>query len=205
VTKRVLGMKETDSSFQALQAIMEKGLADSSVALSAMSTGGMRLQKPVVHMLPLDQVPGIAGGPARVVVAVYVGMKGDLSGHLMLLFQREAALRVVEMLMDLPPGSLPDLDEVGRSALAEVGNICCSACLSALANRTGLVILPTPPVVVTDMAGAILESVVTHLYLNGDESLVVETKFNEEVPGYFLLLPDQQSLGKLVAVVGTKP
>lgn len=196
-------MKETDKGFQALRTVMRQGLIQGSTALSAMSTGGVHLQNPTLRLMPLSRIPEIAGGPASVVVAVYLGIHGDLNGHVVLLFQEKAALRVSEMLMGLEPGSMAALDDLGLSAIAEAGNVCCGACLSALADRTGLVLLPTPPTVVEDMAGAILDAVVTHLYLVGDESLVVETKFNDEIPGYFLFLLDQNSMAKLVVVLET--
>ncbi|MDB4896093.1 MAG: cheC [Firmicutes bacterium] len=195
------GMMLREGEYQTLLAIVRKGLDDSSRALSSMTTGGIRLQAPRLEFLPLNVVPGIAGGPEVVVVAVYLGIEGDLNGHLMLLFTRDTALRVVDMLLEAPPGTTATLDEIGVSALAETGNVCGSSFLNALSDRTGLKIVPTTPVVVTDMAGAILQSVVTELYLNGDEVLMVETAFNREMPGHFLLMPDQDSMARLIAAL----
>lgn len=190
-----------ESEFGILLSIVQRGLDDSSRALSTMTTGGIKLERPRVEFLPLTQVPGIAGGPATVVVAVYLGITGELNGHLMLLFDEASALRVVDMLMDQPQGTTRVLDELALSGLAETGNVCGSSFLNALSDRTGLKIVPTTPAVVTDMAGAILQSVVTELYLNGDEVLVVETGFNGEIPGHFLLMPDQDSMARLVAAL----
>jgi chemotaxis protein CheC len=195
------GMTLREGEYQTLLAIVRKGLDDSSRALSSMTTGGIRLQAPRLEFLPLNVVPGIAGGPEVVVVAVYLGIEGDLNGHLMLLFTHDTALRVVDMLLEAPPGTTTTLDEIGVSALAETGNVCGSSFLNALSDRTGLKIVPTTPVVVTDMAGAILQSVVTELYLNGDEVLMVETAFNREMPGHFLLMPDQDSMARLIAAL----
>ncbi|HYF95496.1 MAG TPA: chemotaxis protein CheX [Symbiobacteriaceae bacterium] len=194
-------MDLTHAELEALYSIVQKGLNDSSRALSSMTTGGIQLQDPRLQFLSLAVVPNIAGGPEKVVVAVYLGIEGDLNGHLMLLFTQESGLRVVDMLMEMPPGSTRQLDELAVSGLAELGNICCSSFLNALSDRTGLTIVPTTPVVVVDMAGAILESVVTELYLNGDEVLVVETGFNGEIPGHYLLMPDQDSMARLVAAL----
>ncbi|HWI64788.1 MAG TPA: chemotaxis protein CheC [Symbiobacteriaceae bacterium] len=194
-------MNLTHGELEALYAIVQKGLNDSSRALSSMTTGGIQLQDPRLQFLSLGVVPNIAGGPEKVVVAVYLGIEGDLNGHLMLLFTEQSGLRVVDMLMEMPPGTSLALDELAVSALAELGNICGSSFLNALSDRTGLTIVPTTPVVVVDMAGAILESVVTELYLNGDEVLVVETGFNGEIPGHYLLMPDQDSMARLVAAL----
>jgi chemotaxis protein CheC len=194
-------MNLTQNELEVLLSIVQKGLDDSSKALSCMTTGGIQLQNPRLQFLPLNVVPGIAGGPEKVVVTVYLGIEGDLNGHLMLLFTEESGLRVVDMLMEQAAGTSKALDDIGVSALAETGNVCGSSFLNALSDRTGLKIVPTTPVVVVDMAGAILESVVTELYLNGDEVLVVETGFNGEIPGHFLLMPDQDSMARLVAAL----
>lgn len=194
-------MRLETAQFKTLYEIVNRGLIDSSEALSAMTTGGIHLKDPRLEFLPLTEVPSVAGGPATVVAAVYVGIEGDLSGHVMILFRSESALRVVDMLMEQPAGTTSELDELGASALAEVGNVVGSAFLNALSDRTGLTIVPTTPAVVVDMAGAILQAVVTELYLNGDEVLMVETTFNEEVPGHYLLMPDQESMAKLMATL----
>lgn len=194
-------MNLTQAELRVLLSIVEKGLDDSSTALSSMTTGGIRLAHPKLQFLPLNVVPGIAGGLEKVVVGVYLGIEGDLNGHLMLLFTEASGRRVVDMLMEAPPGTTQVLDEIGVSALAETGNVCGSSFLNALSDRTGLRIVPTTPAVVVDMAGAILQSVVTELYLNGDEVLVVETGFNSDVPGHFLLMPDQDSMARLVAAL----
>ena len=194
-------MQLTEMEYGVLLSIVERGLNDSSRALSMMTTGGIRLERPRVEFLPLTAVPEIAGGAATVVVAVYLGITGELNGHLMLLFDEASAMRVVDMLMDQPHGTTTVLDEFALSGLAETGNVCGSSFLNALSDRTGLRIVPTTPAVITDMAGAILQSVVTELYLNGDEVLVVETGFNGDIPGHFLLMPDQDSMARLVAAL----
>lgn len=189
------------SEFNVLFAIVKQGLEDSSRSLSAMTTGGIELKDPHLQFVPLHEVPSIAGGPETVVVAIYVGITGDLSGHVMILFTDESARRVVDMLMECPPGTTMTIDEMAVSALAETGNVCGTSFLNALSDRTGLAIVPTTPCVITDMAGAILQSVAAELYLNGDEVLIINTTFNDDIPGYFLLMPDQDSMAKLVAAL----
>lgn len=195
------GMDLQQGELNILQSIVMKALEDSSNSLSSMTTGQIQLQNPRLTFLPLNVVPGIAGGPATVVCAVYIGIEGDLSGHLMILFGRESAGGLVDLLMEQPVGTTQELDEMSLSALAETGNVCGSAFMNAISDRTGLKVVPTTPAVVVDMAGAILQTVVTELYLNGDEVLVIETGFNGEVPGHFLLMPDTDSMARLVAAL----
>jgi chemotaxis protein CheC len=194
-------MNLTQGEVEVLYSIVKRGLDDSSRALSRMTTGRIKLQEPRLQFLPLSDVPGIAGGPEQVVLAVYLGIDGDMNGHLMLIFTQASGLRMIDLLMEQPPGTSQELDALGISALAETGNVCGSSFLNALSDRTGLKIVPTTPAVVVDMAGAILQTVISELYVSGDEVLVVETGFNGEVPGHFLLMPDQDSMARLVAAL----
>ncbi|MFO7172352.1 MAG: chemotaxis protein CheX [Bacillota bacterium] len=205
-------MELGEHQWQALRRIIEAGLKGSAEGLSALTGGAIHLGSPRVALMPLEVVPGIAGGPGAVVVAVYVGIRGDLQGHAMLLLPAEAALRFVEILAQQPPGTLRELDPVARSALAEAGNICAAHFLTALGDATGLEVMLTAPVVVEDMAGAILQTVVADLYLGGDWALVVETDFRSGrgapgsgVRGHLLLMPDQESMARLVAALEAIP
>jgi chemotaxis protein CheC len=184
-----------------LEAIVHRGLEDASTALSAM-TGGMNLTAPRIEFRPLNDVPNIAGGPAVVVVAVYLGIEGDLNGHVMMLFRLEEGCKLADLMFGNPPGtSQPPPDEIALSALAEAGNVCGSSFMNVLANRTGLKVIPTTPAVLIDMAGAILQTIVTELYLSGDDALTIETGFNEGVRGHFLLMPDHDSMARLIAAL----
>lgn len=194
-------MKLQPSQWKALEDMVTQALAESSRSLSKMTTGEIRLDAPHLSFLPLKDLPGVAGGPDAVVTAVYVGIEGELQGHLILLFQPHEARAMVDLLLGHPAGTCRKLDELGRSALAEVGNICGSAFINAIADRSGLEVRPTPPLLVEDMAGAILQTVATDLLLTGEEALVITTAFNGAVPGHFLLMPTTESMARLITTL----
>lgn len=193
-------MNLTQAEEAALARIVEQGLSNASQALYEM-TGGMHLTAPNMTFRPLQLVPSIAGGPATVVVGVYLGIEGDITGHIVMLFLQADACRLADLLCQAPPGTSQALDELVLSALAETGNVCGSSFLNALANRTGLKVVPTTPAVLVDMAGAILQTVVTELYWYDDAALVIETGFSQGVTGHFLLIPDHASMARLVAAL----
>ncbi|MBY6276991.1 chemotaxis protein CheC [Symbiobacterium thermophilum] len=194
-------MKLQPSQWTALEQMVTQALAESSRSLSQMTAGEIRLDAPQLSFVPLRELPGVAGGPDHVVTAVYVGIEGELQGHVILLFQPKEARALVDLLLGHPAGTCRELDELGRSALAEVGNICGSAFMNAIADRSGLEVKPTPPVLLEDMAGAILQTVATDLLLTGDEALVIATGFNGAVPGHFLLMPNTESMARLITTL----
>lgn len=189
-----------------LNVVVRKGLDQASLALLRMTgpgspNGGIELERPVLRFIPIAAVPGITGNIEEPVVACYVGIDGDLQGHAMLLMSTASARLFTDMMLAQPLGTTQELDDMALSALTEAGNVCVSGFLNGLADDLKCRILPTPPQIVTDMAGAILETVAAHLIVTSEEVLLIETGFVGEanVPGHFLLLLDRDSRNRLIA------
>lgn len=199
----MLHLDKTDHG--TLLTAVSNGLQAASSGLSAMTSHPICLSNPQVTFVPLPAIPGIAGGPEAVVVAVYLGVEGDVCGHLMLLLTAESACRLADLLLERPVGTARDLGEMDLSALAEAGNIGGSFFLNTLADASGLVIVPSSPSLVQDMAGAILQAVVAPLYLEGEEALVVETEIDGSIRGHLLLLADHGSLQRLLDSLRDRP
>lgn len=90
------------------------------------------------------------------------------------------------------------------SAIKEIGNIIAGSYLSALSSMTNLTISPTIPYVAIDMAAAILSVPACMFGQYGDNALLIETQFGDEVmiEGYFILLPELDSYDKILSALG---
>jgi chemotaxis protein CheC len=90
------------------------------------------------------------------------------------------------------------------SALKEIGNIIAGAYLAAISSMTNLTMQPSVPMIAVDMAAAILSVPAIQFGQYGDNALFIETEFGDEVMinGYFILMPDQESYGKILASLG---
>ena len=93
---------------------------------------------------------------------------------------------------------------VALSAMQEVGNIITGAYLNSLPTLTNLKIFPSPPALTVDMAGAILSVPAIEFGIFGDQSLMIQSKFFDEVQidGYFILVPDMESYKKILTSLG---
>ena len=67
-------------------------------ALSEMALREITAVSPEVRMVDLSHLSMVAGDPERVVVAVYLGVEGDLHGHILMAYGESMALGLVEML-----------------------------------------------------------------------------------------------------------
>lgn len=150
-----------------------------------------------VRPVPVAEVPVLTGDAERYVVATYARFGGDVAGHLSFLYDREAA----EMLVRLVTGEDSVDSDMGASVICEVSNVAGSKILSALSDASGFRIMPTPPEMVTDMAGAVLESMLCELAPQGGECVVLRAEIRlltDVFMGTMVLLPSEGDLQRLV-------
>ncbi len=147
------------------------------------------------------EVSHLMGGPETETVAIYLTVSGGADGHIILMSDPHMAYGFVDMLMGLPAGSTQALGEMEESALGELGNIVGSSFLNTLADATGLTLLPSPPSVMTDMAGALLDVIAAGILLTQDDAFVAETAFrapDRDISGQFYVIPTQDLLRVLL-------
>ena len=171
-------------------------------ALSEMAMREITAISPEVRMVDLSHLSMVAGDPERAVVAVYLGINGDLNGHILMAYSESMALGLVDMLLGQPEGTTSELGELEVSALAEAGNVAGSFFLTTIANWSGLTLPPTPPVVIHEMCGAILDTLAGELALQShDEAMVIDAQFTcdgQVVDASFFMFPGD----RLIKMVG---
>ena len=151
--------------------------------------------EPRIDTVPLTEVPARAGGPEAETVGVYLAIQGGLHGQAMLILPLDSALNLADGMMDNAPGTATRLDAEESSALAELGNLTLSYFLNATAayvKDQGL-LRPSPPAVMVDMLGAILNVVVAPVAAVRDDLLIIETPFSDGrnlIQGSFWVMPD---------------
>ena len=153
--------------------------------------------------------PWAAREPA---VGVYVGMEGEGYGYLLLLMDELMAAKLAGLMLDEPAESINIADELPASALAEAGNVSCSAFMNELGEATGLLLLAMPPVVVGDMRGAIMDVAIADIAQNGDEALLIRTHLGRAddstggtcVNARLLVIPTPETLDAILERLGSR-
>jgi len=183
--------------FNLLQSVAKEGLTNAATGLSTMVGTNLRVDNPCVKMINVKEIPVALGGPENEAVGIYLKSEGDMSGHFMLVIPYIKALELVDMLMEVPPGTTAELGSLERSALAEVGNLTTAFFLNAVAALTGVAARPTPPAVMVDMVGAILDVIVAATGGIGDYVLTFQASFickDRSVQSDFWVIPDPITL-----------
>lgn len=134
------------------------------------------------------------GGPENLVVAIYLTIQGEARGHILLAYPPDTAFGLIDMILGNAPDTTEELGEMEESVLAELGNIVGSAFLNSIGDGTGTRLRPTPPVVVVDMAGAVLSIALTDILQDHDEIYAMEAVFDtddKQVSGVLLIMPNE--------------
>jgi chemotaxis protein CheC len=177
--------------------LVSKGIANALSGLSQMVGQELSVTSLDLKHFPAKEAANLLGGPENLVIGIYLTVHGDAAGHLMLIHEPKIAFELIDMQMGLVSGSTRSLDEMERSIMGEMGNITGSFFLNALADATNLSLIPSPPAVLIDMAGAILGIALTEIMQEQDDIIVVKTAFgtpDREVNGTFLVMPTMSFL-----------
>ncbi len=188
----------TDLERDALREVANIGAGHAATALSQMTGRKIMISVPEVSIRPLEEVAELVGPPETVIAGVLMHVMGDLTGRTLVVLGEDSARALCTLLLRRPsPG--PGFDAMQQSTIKETGNILCSAYLNALSDFLGMMLLPSVPALVIDLAGAVLTTAYLNFGHDRDTVFCVETAFRiegsaEAMTGQFLLMPDPPSL-----------
>lgn len=182
----------------ALREVANIGAGHAATALSQMTGRKIMISVPQVTVRRLEDAAELVGPPDTIVAAVLMHMMGDLTGRTLLVLPEKSARDLCRIL--LRRNDLAErFTEMERSTITETGNILCSAYLNALADFMGMMLVPSVPALVIDLAGAVLTTAYLNFGQARDHVICVDTAFRfdgstEELHGQFILMPDSPSL-----------
>lgn len=190
-----------------LKEIGNIGAGNATTAIASMINSRIEMKVPKVELMEASKLGGAICPEDETIVGIFLEVKNDISGSMMFLMKTEPARYLVtKLMMGMGGEGDPDrpFNEMELSALKEIGNIIAGSYLSALSNMTNLSIVPSVPYIAVDMAAAILSVPAIQFGQYGDNALLIETEFGDEVMinGYFILMPEQDSYAKILASLG---
>lgn len=193
------------SKLDVLRELGNIGAGNATTALSQMINKRVDMGVPKAEMIKIERISQILGGEESLVAGILLGIEGDVEGMMMFVQDQVSAHHLVNLLMARDIDDFSAFTDMDLSALQEIGNIITGAYLNSLSALTGLKILPSVPNMAIDMAGAILSVPAIEFGKVGDYALLIQTSFGgkeEEVFGYFILIPEAASYGKIFKSLG---
>jgi chemotaxis protein CheC len=189
-----------------LREVATIGAGHAATALSQLTNRRIMISVPQVRRVKYGEVPTMLANLGDHVAVVSMRMLGDLTGRALLTFGEHDATRLCDLILRRPVGPPRALGELEQSGLKEVGNIVCSAYLTALSNFMGMMLLPSVPSLIVGPTPAAIASTVDPEEREHDLLFCVDTAFRADgnehpLTGAFLLMPDHASIKAILEAI----
>lgn len=193
-----------DMYFDVLKELGNIGAGNATTAIAQMLGIRLNMEVPQVQLLTFQELGGAIWAEEETVAGIFLELGNDIQGSMMFLMNMDSAHYLVNRLMGRDDNYQEEFDEMDLSALQEIGNIITGAYLSALGTMTNMTISSSIPFLTIDMAAAILSVPAIQFGQYGDNALLIETEFGDDVKinGYFILMPEPDSYAQILSALG---
>ncbi len=177
--------------------IVKKGMINAITGLSRMVHRDLVINNIEVRRMPARSMTALFGGPDQLVIGVYLTFTGATNGHILMAHEPSIAYKILDLLMGRKIGTSKSLDEMSKSALGEMGNVTSAYFLNAVADHLQVTLHPSPPAVMMDMAGAIMDMALASILQERDDVFMARTSFglsDRTIEGNFLIMPNASFL-----------
>ena len=186
--------------------LFRHGSVEASVALSRWIGRPSRISIEQVEQVSLSKATEVLGDPESPICVCAMGLRGRVTGQLILAFDDASGLALADLLLGNSLGTATEWGEVEQSAALETANIIGCAYLNSIARsfpesmEDSEVMVPTPPRFARDFAESVMEFALMNQAMVSDLVFLTRTEFsieNSPVNCNLLLVPDARSLSML--------
>ncbi len=184
------------------------GSGNAATSISAMLSKPVNISVPIISIVDYNQATEMLGGPENTLVGLLLMLEGDVRGIMMFLLEKDFAHLILNSLLGQNLKSFEEVDEMGLSALKEIGNIMAASYVNAISSMTGMSIDISVPEISIDMVGAMLTVPLIHFSSVSDKLIFIQDKFcggtdsAEDAQSHILLLPEVDSLNNMMEKLG---
>ena len=174
-------------------------------SLSTMLGSKVNITVPNVIVEKVENVPELLGGRDKSTVAVFFTISGHISGSILLVLSALESLRFTNLLTGQKLTKIEDLDEMGRSALKELGNVEAGSYVRVLADGLQMKVSYSVPGFTYDMLGAILDEMLACHSLETNYVVVMESEFvvmEQIYRGHLLFILSPKAVNAIINSLG---
>jgi chemotaxis protein CheC len=201
-------IKLSPLQLDALKEVSAIGMGNATMTFAELIGSKVGVKMSSLELAPVASVADVLGNRNLLVTGVFLRMRGDITGVSLLLLPRESAILLADILNGRGEGSPSvSLNELDRSALAELGSMITASYLKAVTDMLDLDVKISVPSVVFNTVGDIVRFVLAGSQDNISYSLLAQTEFSSTekyIKGEFLLLLNEATIIKLLSSVYEK-
>ena len=188
----------TDLESDAIREVGLIGAGHAAIALSKMIETHVNVELTYSNIFPVTSLPYIVGQKETLSTGIYLLISGDVKGAVLIVFPEKDAQVLANQLLKRNPSTVKRLDDMGESALKEVGNILSGSCLTAIANMLKIHMIEHVPNIAHGMFGALVDNVAIQVGRRAEQALILglnlKTSFGTKIQAFFVLLfPNDQA------------
>lgn len=195
----------TDEEIDMLREAGNIASGNAMTSLSKLIDSTLDMNVAQVRIEKIQELPEVLGDAEEAIAGMLINVFGDLNAMLLLAFETQSAIGIVNRILGKDLKDLDEFDEIEHSVLCETGNILAGSYLSALNTFTGLKLDVSTPQIAIDMAGAILSYPAIEFLRNDNTMLFIETVFkdvNGLLNGTYILILDNASYNSVIKSLG---
>ena len=200
-------VKLSEFQLDALRELGNIGTSHSATSLSTLVGRDIHIKVPAISLEHIESIPAAVSNDRVVGLLLEIKDADRTMGYLYTIFSEPSAHNIVDTLLGQAPGTTKTIDEMGQSAIMEVGNILASSFCDAIADFLGTVLLPSPPCFVNDMVSAIIQSSLIEISMIADDAILFRTDFADDqnvFDGYVILFPNPDMLDRMLKMLDAK-
>ena len=182
----------TPAQLDLLKELANIGIGNATTSLSRMlNDEKVTMDVPEVEVVPLQEVTEYLEQEKPIAAIFFEAWSEEFSLVLMFLVPEDSALTIANKVLKKESAAL---EEMERSALAEIGNIVTSSYLNALSSMTNITFELSTPSLAVDMGAAVISTVIVSTGLVEDYLILCQTSIsteNEDINGNIFVFPFQ--------------
>ena len=201
-TLEALARKVINSQGTPLEEVNNSSAIQASISLSQFTGREIRVSFPESRLMPISEMADAIGGEERTVGGIFVEVRGDLSGGILLVLPYQNLMEMEDLVHGRAVGTTRDLATVDLSALCEMGNILSASFINTIADSARINVQPGVPEISVDMCLPVIDGVLARFNQPGDSILLTEAIIygsgTENVVCHLMLFLEPVSLEKLL-------
>ena len=133
-----------------IEKVSQDGAKHASESLSKLIGHDVVVRSLEARATPVEEVHPVTGSPTDKATSVVMGIMGEASGNMLLVYSQKSALAMADLLLKRPLGTTSQLNDLDKSAINESANIITGAVLSLLSTYLHINMIGDVPKFVED-------------------------------------------------------
>jgi chemotaxis protein CheC len=194
-------MELTEYELDMFNEIGNVGVGNAATALSTMLGKKVNISLPTTKLINREE---LLKEMDRELLIVTCKIEGDLEGNVVVIYNKENAFPLIDLMNGVPEGTLKELDEMAKSAYKEMVNIIAGPYLDSLSQMMSMRLLPKPPIFNYGKLVAIKDSLLSQLPTGFEEVLYVKAMMSidgKTIFGDMYVVLGKKSLEKVIGIL----